>query len=83
MKNTPQRMCVACREMKDKSQLVRVVKYGDEIKVDLTDKAPGRGAYVCKSKECVDKLKKRKMLNRAFRCEVPEAVYAQLEVQYE
>ena len=52
-----------------------MVKFGDEIKLDLTGKANGRGAYVCNDKECIMKLKKQKMLNRAFSMEVKEEVY--------
>ena len=69
------RTCIACRTEKPKKELVRVVKFGDEIKLDLTGKANGRGAYVCNDKECIIKLKKQKMLNRAFSMEVKEEVY--------
>lgn len=79
MKNTPLRMCVACREMKDKRTLIRVVKFGESISVDLTDKAPGRGAYVCKNEECINKLVKAKALNRAFKCEIPQEVYERIK----
>ncbi len=79
MKNTPLRMCVACREMKDKRTLIRVVKFGESISVDLTDKAPGRGAYVCKNEECINKLVKTKALNRAFKCEIPQEVYERIK----
>ena len=79
MKNTPLRMCVACREMKDKRELIRIVKSGDSIKVDLTDKTSGRGAYVCRNEDCLGKLGKHKLLNRAFKCEVPMEVYRSLE----
>ena len=83
MKQTPQRMCIACREMKDKRDLIRIVKYGDEIKVDPTFKASGRGAYVCSSAECLRKLAKGKMLNKAFKCEVPPEIYGKLETYHE
>lgn len=79
MKNTPLRMCVACREMKVKRTLIRVVKFGESISVDLTDKAPGRGAYVCKNEECLNKLVKTKALNRAFKCEIPQEVYERIK----
>ena len=74
-KKIPMRTCIACRTEKPKKELVRVVKFGDEIKLDLTGKANGRGAYVCNDKECIMKLKKQKMLNRAFSMEVKEEVY--------
>ncbi len=74
-KKIPMRTCIACRSEKPKRELIRVVKSGDEIKLDLTGKANGRGAYVCNDKECIAKLKKSKMLNRAFSCEVSEETY--------
>ena len=80
VKLQPQRMCIACREMKDKKELVRVVKNNEgEIFVDLTGKANGRGAYVCKSKECFAKLKKQKGLNKAFKCPVEQEIYSKIE----
>ena len=74
-KKVPMRTCIACRAEKPKRELVRVVKFGEEIKLDLTGKANGRGAYVCNDKECIAKLKKQKMLNRAFSCQVTDQVY--------
>ena len=67
MKNTPLRMCIACRQMKDKRELVRIVKNGDEILLDQTQKAAGRGAYICKEPECIAKLSKHRLLNKAFK----------------
>ncbi len=70
------RMCVVCRAQSDKKTLLRIVKNKEgQIFVDNSGKANGRGAYVCKSKECFEKLKKQKGLNRAFKCEVPQEVY--------
>jgi predicted RNA-binding protein YlxR (DUF448 family) len=74
-KKIPMRTCIACRAEKPKKELVRVVKFNDQIKLDLTGKANGRGAYVCNCKECIAKLKKGKMLNRAFSMPVEESVY--------
>lgn len=69
-------MCVVCRAQSDKKTLLRIVKNKEgQIFVDGSGKANGRGAYVCKSKECFEKLKKQKGLNRAFKCEVPQEVY--------
>ncbi|MBR1968685.1 MAG: YlxR family protein [Clostridia bacterium] len=74
-KKIPMRTCIACRENKPKRELIRVVKFGDEIKLDKTGKMNGRGAYVCNDKECVEKIKKQKLLNRAFSMQVPDSVY--------
>lgn len=76
----PLRKCIACQEMKNKKELIRVVanKEGD-IHLDLTGKAHGRGAYICKEQSCFDKIKKTKALNRTFHREVSAEVYQSLE----
>ena len=75
-KNIPMRMCIACREMKPKSEMTRVVKSADgEIRLDVTGKAPGRGAYICSSEECLKKLQTKKLLNKAFSADVSADVY--------
>ena len=74
-KKIPMRTCIACRVSKPKRELIRVVKFNDEIKLDKTGKLNGRGAYVCNDEACILKLKKQKLLNRAFSCQVDESVY--------
>lgn len=76
----PMRMCLCCREMKPKRELVRVVlnKEG-QISVDLTGKAAGRGAYLCRETQCVAKLLKTRALDRGFSRKVEEDVYEQLQ----
>ncbi len=75
---------MGCGEMKEKRQLVRIVKAPDSdesecrISVDLTGKKPGRGAYICNSLNCLDKAKKARRLERAFSCKIPDEVYEQL-----
>ena len=59
-KKTPERMCFACRQMKPKNQLLRIVNGANGVTVDLTGKLNGRGVYLCKCKECVDKAIKSK-----------------------
>lgn len=71
----PQRMCVVCRQMKEKQQLLRVVKNKDgEFKVDESGKLPGRGAYVCREGSCKVRLDKVKGLERAFKGTVPQNI---------
>ena len=78
-KKIPMRMCVGCREMKPKKELIRVVKSpADEISVDRTGKAAGRGAYVCKSAACMKKAQKIKALDRALETKIPDEVYDRL-----
>ena len=84
VKKIPMRMCTACREMKPKRELNRVVKTPEgEIKLDLTGKLNGRGAYICKSSECLKKARKTSALQRAFSCEVSPEIYERLIKEFE
>ena len=75
----PMRMCVGCREMKEKRELLRIVKNAEgQISFDRVGKAPGRGAYVCKSKACLERAVKARQLERALETRIDEAVFAQL-----
>ncbi|MBQ3265649.1 MAG: YlxR family protein [Ruminococcus sp.] len=72
----PLRKCVGCGEMKDKRTLVRIVRNKEgEISVDLVGKKPGRGAYICKSEECLNKAQKAKRLERAFSAAIEPEIY--------
>lgn len=76
----PMRTCIGCKEQKPKNDLIRVVKNKeDEIFIDLTGKANGRGAYLCRSKDCLDKAIKSKALNRAFSTEIDKETYEKLK----
>lgn len=75
----PMRMCVGCREMKEKRTLLRIVKNAEGIiRFDRVGKAPGRGAYVCRSKQCLEKAMRQHQLERALETKIDEAVYSQL-----
>ncbi len=71
-------MCLSCKEMKEKRELIRIVKNKNGILLDDTFKAAGRGAYVCFCPECINRLCKYKLLNKAFKCDVPLDIYAKL-----
>lgn len=72
-KKVPMRMCVGCREMKPKKELLRVVKSPEgAVSLDPTGRKPGRGAYLCRSAECMKKALKQKQLERAFECALGE-----------
>ncbi|MCI5974923.1 MAG: YlxR family protein [Clostridiales bacterium] len=76
----PKRMCVACREMKEKREMFRVVKNAaGEIFADFSGKAAGRGAYICNNDECMKRLKKQRLLNKAFSAPVSDEVYRRIE----
>lgn len=83
MEKTPLRMCIACREMKPKEGMVRVVKNKlGEIFLDIKGNADGRGAYLCGNAECVKNCLKRKIFNKAFSCAVPPEIYQKLSEDY-
>ncbi|MBQ3284830.1 MAG: YlxR family protein [Ruminococcus sp.] len=72
----PLRKCIGCGEMKDKRTLVRIVRNKEgEISVDLTGKKPGRGAYICKNADCLNKAQKAKRLERAFSAAIEPEIY--------
>ena len=79
-RKVPARQCVGCNEMKNKKDLIRVIKTPeDTILLDLTGKKNGRGAYICKSDGCLKKLLKQKTLNKAFNTNIDESVYKAIE----
>ena len=79
-KKIPMRMCVGCREMKEKRELLRVVHTPEgAVLLDRTGKLNGRGAYVCFSKECLHKAIKNKGLERSLKMQIPQEVYENLE----
>jgi predicted RNA-binding protein YlxR (DUF448 family) len=79
VKKVPQRMCLGCQEMKPKKELIRVVKSPEgDISIDLKGKAPGRGAYICKSPECLEKAIKGKRFEKAFENKISDEIYQKL-----
>lgn len=82
-KKIPLRKCTGCGEMKEKKQLVRIVKAPEsaenKISVDTKGKMPGRGAYLCKNTECLFKARKARRLEKTFSCKIPDEIYEQLE----
>ena len=81
-KKTPQRMCIACRQLFDKRQLLRVVKSEEKIFLDFTSKASGRGAYVCDNPDCIKKIKRQRLLNKVFSAPVDDGIYNAIEEAY-
>ena len=79
-KKIPMRMCIACHEMKPKKELVRVVRSKEgEISLDLTGRKAGRGAYVCRSLDCLKKARKTRRIERSLDCQIPDEVYDAME----
>ena len=74
------RKCVGCQEMKSKKEMIRVIRTAEgEFLLDSTGRKNGRGAYICPSKECLEKARKSKGLERSFKQSIPEEVYDALE----
>ena len=79
VKKVPLRMCTGCMEMKPKKELVRVVRSKEgEVSIDLTGKKPGRGAYVCKNMDCLEKAFKTKRLDRNLETKLGDEVHTRL-----
>ena len=78
-KKKPQRRCTACNEQKDKKDLLRIVRTTEgTVEVDETGKKNGRGAYICKSEECLNKLIKSKRLESIFEMKIDDSVYEEI-----
>ena len=83
-KKLPMRQCLGCREMKKKKELVRVVRSPEgTVSLDLKGKAPGRGAYVCRSAACLKKALRSKALDRSLQVTIPPELYEALTRQME
>ncbi len=81
-KKIPMRKCTGCNEMKEKKAMMRVLKCEEGIVLDTTGKKNGRGAYLCKSAECLEKAIKSKGLERSLKVQIPKEVYEALEKEY-
>ena len=84
-KRIPMRQCLGCREMKPKPELVRVVRSPEgEVSIDTKGKKPGRGAYVCRSADCLKKALRSNALGRSLEVTIPpevqNALLAELEL---
>lgn len=69
----PQRTCIACRKVKDKRELVRLVRTaGGTVELDETGKADGRGAYICKKAACWEQALQGNRLEHTFRSTIKQ-----------
>jgi predicted RNA-binding protein YlxR (DUF448 family) len=83
-KKIPLRKCLGCNEQFDKRSLIRVVRNNEgKFSVDFTGKLNGRGAYICKKKECFDMAIKKNSLSRAFQEKIPDDVLVRLKEEFE
>jgi uncharacterized protein len=78
-RKTPMRRCIGCRESFPQNQLIRMTLHDDEIHVDRKGKSPGRGVYLCRKEDCIEKARKSKALQRnykrEFRIEITDAAF--------
>ena len=81
-KKIPMRQCVGCGEMKNKREMMRVLKTPEgPIVLDATGRKNGRGAYLCKSLDCLKKARKNRGLERSFQMSIPDEVYDSCQEQ--
>lgn len=79
MKKIPMRRCLATNQSFPKKELLRIVRTPEgEVKVDLTGKLNGKGAYISRSNEALEIARKKKVLSRALEIEIPEDVYEEI-----
>ena len=80
IRKIPMRKCIGCNTSKDKRELIRVVRNAEgEISIDTTGKKPGRGAYICKDKNCLKLARKGKKIDKAFEVAISDKIYDRLE----
>ncbi|HHU64317.1 MAG TPA: YlxR family protein [Clostridiales bacterium] len=78
----PMRMCLGCKNSYPKKELIRVVRTNQgDIKIDLTGKVSGRGAYICKNFSCFDKAYKSKSFDRALNSKINDEIYQWLKAE--
>jgi len=79
LKSIPQRTCIGCNSKKDKKDFIRIVKDNqNNISIDKTGKANGRGAYICDDIQCLEKAIKNKRIEKSFKMNIDEKVYEEL-----
>ena len=83
VKKIPVRKCSGCGEHFPKIELIRVLRTPDEeIILDTTGKKSGRGAYICRKKDCLKKAIKSKRIETSLECKIPEEIYKKLEEEF-
>ncbi len=79
MKKIPERTCVITKEKTQKKDLLRVVRDKEgNVTVDITGKANGRGAYLKKDAEVIERARKTKALERILEVSIPDTVYEEM-----
>lgn len=80
IKKIPKRMCTGCMEMKPKKELIRIVRNKEgEVSIDFTGKKAGRGAYICRDINCLEKSVRAKKLNKSLETDISDEIYSRLK----
>jgi uncharacterized protein len=84
-KKIPLRQCVGCGEMKSKKEMLRILKMSEtnDIVLDVSGKKNGRGAYICRNRDCLMKAIRNKGLERSIKTGIPQEVYLSLEKEFD
>ncbi len=83
-KKIPLRKCTGCQEMKNKKEMIRILRTSEgEIVLDATGRKNGRGAYVCRSMDCFEKAVRNRGIERSLKEKVPEETYENLKKEIE
>ena len=82
-KRVPQRKCTGCQMMKDKKDLIRIVREAESgsVSVDITGRRNGRGCYICRSEACFAQAKKSHGLERSLKCTIPAETWEELSME--
>ena len=84
VRKIPLRKCTGCGEMKPKKELLRILLQPDgTITIDATGKKNGRGAYICRNIECLEKAVKHKGLEKSLKVKIPDEIFETLKEEYE
>jgi predicted RNA-binding protein YlxR (DUF448 family) len=84
MANIPERTCIACRKKGSKDNFIKIVKNkNNELQIEKDKKLDGRGAYMCKSQDCLKLCQKSRALNRVFKMLVPQEFYEELNNEFD
>lgn len=83
-KREPERTCIVCRAKGNKENFIKIVcNKNGEVQIEKNKKLDGRGAYVCKKQDCIEKCQKQRSLSRVFKKEVQESVYKELKDEFD
>ncbi|MCH4178601.1 MAG: YlxR family protein [Megasphaera sp.] len=82
-KKIPLRICAGCQQQKSKKEMIRVVRTPEgTVEIDKTGKKSGRGVYICKNVECLEKAYKEHRLERSLKCKVSDEIYEDLRKEF-